>query len=505
VAYQTIIVGELLKHHKQIIINGKDYVHNPENKFALTILGAVAELERAKIMERLTRGKLHRLRQGQVVSQGHCIYGYDYVRKFPLSPPALVINEQEASTVRLIFEMYAEGTAGPDRIARLLEERRIPTRKGNKLWLATQIKSMLSNHTYTGVRYYNRMTSVKDAPDGKSTSKRGTLVYRDRSEWIGVKVPAIVCQEVFDKAQERLREGRERYRQPAVHYLLSGMIECGECGWGFSSYRRYIRKKLLSGKRRIHHKAAYKCNRRAKEAMHSPALIQRCRNPEIQTHMLEAKVFEMIREVMLDPLKLRECMDFFRDDSRPDRSNIQGQLTRIQNRATTIEAEKKRLIDLYAADELSEGAYVDGNVALDQELHRLTARRAALLPVLHDADAVGASVRDFCERVTARLENCHDFESKRQFLADYVTRVVYTRYKVTLRGSVPLRPLADRDQPSIATALEFRIEGEIKGAMLHGRRSLKFPDDGRMREWLNQPATVPVLGGISTRIVSAKK
>jgi hypothetical protein len=89
-----------------------------------------------------------------------------------------------------------------------------------------------------------------------------------------------------------------------------------------------------------------------------------------------------------------------------------------------------------------------------------------LLPVLQDADAVGASVRDFCERARARLENCHDFESKRQFLADYVARVVYTRYKVTLRGSVPLRPLADRDQPSMASALEFRIEGEIKGAAM---------------------------------------
>jgi hypothetical protein len=57
-----------------------------------------------------------------------------------------------------------------------------------------------------------------------------------------------------------------------------------------------------------------------------------------------------------------------------------------------------------------------------------------------------------------------------------VARVVYTRYKVTLRGSVPLRPLADRDQPSTARTLEFRIEGEIKGAMLHGRRSRKFPE-----------------------------
>ena len=52
VAYQTIILGELIKHGKRIIIKGKDYVNNPENKFTVTVLGAVAELERAKIIER---------------------------------------------------------------------------------------------------------------------------------------------------------------------------------------------------------------------------------------------------------------------------------------------------------------------------------------------------------------------------------------------------------------------------------------------------------------------
>jgi hypothetical protein len=137
-----------------------------------------------------------------------------------------------------------------------------------------------------------------------------------------------------------------------------------------------------------------------------------------QRKVLEAKVFEMIRDLMLDPLKLRECMDFFNDAARPDRSAIQGQLTRIQNRATAIEIEKRRLIDLYAAGDLPEGAYVDGNVTLDQELHRLAVKRAALLPLLHDADAVAASVRDFCDAARARLENCHDFESKRAFLAE---------------------------------------------------------------------------------------
>jgi hypothetical protein len=45
-----------------------------------------------------------------------------------------------------------------------------------------------------------------EGPAGrKAEVQAGTCVYRDPSEWIGVKVPAIVCQEVFDKAQEPLR------------------------------------------------------------------------------------------------------------------------------------------------------------------------------------------------------------------------------------------------------------------------------------------------------------
>jgi len=123
VAYQTIIVDELLKHGKQIIINGKDYEQNPENKLTLTMLGAFAEYERAKIMERMTRGRLHRLRMGEMSSNGHRIYGYHYVKKSPAAPATLVINEQQAAIVRLIFEMFASGDFGLVNITRFLEAR----------------------------------------------------------------------------------------------------------------------------------------------------------------------------------------------------------------------------------------------------------------------------------------------------------------------------------------------------------------------------------------------
>ena len=194
VAYQTIILGELLKYGKQIVIKGRDYVNNPENKFTVTVLGAVAELERVKIIERTTRGRLHRLRMGELSSNGHRIYGYDYVRKTATAPAALVINEEQAPVVRSIFEMFASGRFGLVTISRSLEERRVPTRLGRPLWQRDQIKAMLKNETYAGTRYFNRLTRVTEATRESRQVIRGRWVYRDRAEWIPVKVPAIVSR-----------------------------------------------------------------------------------------------------------------------------------------------------------------------------------------------------------------------------------------------------------------------------------------------------------------------
>ena len=79
VSYQNIIISELLKYNKEIIINGKDYIHNPENKFSLTVLGAVNELEKAKIVERLMRGRREKARRGGIVDGGG-LFGYDHIK-----------------------------------------------------------------------------------------------------------------------------------------------------------------------------------------------------------------------------------------------------------------------------------------------------------------------------------------------------------------------------------------------------------------------------------------
>jgi site-specific DNA recombinase len=157
VEHQLIIVGELLKHGKQIIINGKDYRRTAENKFTLVVLGAVDELERAKIIERMTRGKLHRLRMGQLLGHGVSPFGLDYERKTPSARGKVVVNEREAEVVRWMFEALASGT-GLCVITRTLEERGILTKMGKTSWDVTHIKAMLKNPIYAGTKYHNVMT-----------------------------------------------------------------------------------------------------------------------------------------------------------------------------------------------------------------------------------------------------------------------------------------------------------------------------------------------------------
>jgi site-specific DNA recombinase len=473
VAYQTIILGELLKYGKQIIIKGKDYVNNPENKFTVTVLGAVAELERAKIIERTTRGRLHRLRMGELSSNGHRIYGYDYVRKTATAPAALVINEEQAAVVRSIFEMFASGRFGLVTISRSLEERRVPTRMGRPLWHRDQIKAMLKNETYAGTRYFNRITAATEASREGRQVIRGRWLYRDRSEWIPVAVPPIISRELFEKVHERLRLHEERYCRPVTHYLLQGLVQCGVCRSRCSSSRRYQKVVRPSGRLSVYHRAMYRCNRRAQENMHDRRRIERCRNSEIGTHILEGKVFEMIREIMLDPAKLRGCID---TGGRLDDQGIARELARIAGEISALDEERRRLINRYAAEQIAGEEYITANRVLDRDLERLTREKAELAAALRcplHEDFVDASIRHFCASAKARFEACAEFDAKRPFLVGHVERVIYNRYKVTIAGSVPVQSGAGE------TKLQFRIEGEIDQKAVRSRPRTMRPEEGR--------------------------
>jgi hypothetical protein len=372
--------------------------------------------------------------------------------------------------------MFASGRFGLVTISRSLEERRVPTRLGRPLWQRDQIKAMLRNETYAGTRYFNRITRAAEATREGRQVIRGRWVYRDRSEWIPVKVPPIVSRELFERVHEKLRLHEERYCRPVTHYLLQGLVQCGVCGSRCSSSRRYHKVLRPSGRLSVYHRAVYRCNRRAQENMHDRTRIERCRNSEIGTHILEGKVFELIRETMLDPAKLRGCID---TGGRSDDRHIARELARVAGKIRALDEERRRLINRYAAEEMAGEEYITANRALDRNLERLTrekAERVAALQSPLNEDFVDASIRTFCASARARFEACADSDAKRQFLLDHVERVIYNRYQVTVAGSVPVQSASGE------TKLPFRIEGEIDRKAVRSRPRTTRPERRRWKE-----------------------
>jgi hypothetical protein len=88
----------------------------------------------------------------------------------------------------------------------------------------------------------------------------------------------------------------------------------------------------------------------------------RCRNAEIGTRILEGKVFKMIREIMLDPGKLRGCID---TGGRLDDQSIARELARIAGEIGALDEERRRLIGRYAAELMAGAEYITANHALD--------------------------------------------------------------------------------------------------------------------------------------------
>jgi hypothetical protein len=106
------------------------------------------------------------------------------------------------------------------------------------------------------VRYLNQLAVVHEVPGAARTTKRKRFVLRNRDEWIGIKVPAIVSQELFDKVQERLRVVKSRYCKLSQTALLTGYVRCADCGRNFGHGYMQSRYRLRTGGTATHDEAS---------------------------------------------------------------------------------------------------------------------------------------------------------------------------------------------------------------------------------------------------------
>ena len=200
------------------------------SEFVLTIFGALAQEESANTSKRIKFGKKMNAEKGRVPN---IVFGYDKTigDYFTLS-----INENEAMAIRQIFQWYTEEGYGGSKIANMLNERGIKTKRGNN-WSQNSVCRILTNEIYTG-KIINGKEEIADFLTGQRKEK-------DESEWFVTIRPElrIIEDEVFDKAQDILKGRHDSFKitheRQSNKYLFSTLIKCKECGW---SFRRTVRQ-----------------------------------------------------------------------------------------------------------------------------------------------------------------------------------------------------------------------------------------------------------------------
>ena len=206
-----------------------------DSELRLSIMSSIAQDELRKLSSRVKFGHQQAIKQNVVLGNSR-IFGYRKDQK------RLVIDETEAPMVRELFELYSTDKYSMKQLESLFWEKGYRNLNGNKIAHST-MSNMISNPKYKGYYVGNKVKVVDMfTKKQKFLPPEEWVMFKDET---GEIVPAIVTEEVWDKANEILKRRSEdvKNRQGICNHanLLTGKLWCTHCGQPY--YRRESKDK----------------------------------------------------------------------------------------------------------------------------------------------------------------------------------------------------------------------------------------------------------------------
>jgi site-specific DNA recombinase len=238
-AYQVLLLDEFRKHDVTTV-----FLHGPsgrsaEDELLVQVQGMIAEYERAKILERCRRGKIHRARQGSVNPMSGAPYGFAFIKKSDDAPASFRVLLHEAKVVRGIFQALVHDQKSIGTIVRDLNAQKIPTRRGAARWDRSTVWAILQNPAHMGKAAFGKTEAVerrrllRAIRDRNTAPRQAKSAHRDKSpdEWITIDVPAIVTKDLFEAAKAQLARNKRLSDRNGrgERYLLQGLTVCACC------------------------------------------------------------------------------------------------------------------------------------------------------------------------------------------------------------------------------------------------------------------------------------
>lgn len=358
--HQWVLMEELQKHGVEVEFLNRPIGATAEDQLLLNVQGAIAEYERAKILERTRRGRLYRARAGEMLNWSRAPFGYRYQKHPDRRGGTALIDESEAKWVRKIFEWVLVDGVATRVIAQRLTQAGVRPRVANH-WYPSTVREMLKNPVYMGRAYYNRRELVRQTVDrgpGRPLGEKISVRFRPREEWIEIRVPAIVDEETFQRAQARLRLNKResRRRTGPGRFLLRGLVHCTSCGGRMTG-------------RGNHQYPSYSCV--ASTRPWDTASLWKCPQRGVRADFLDALVWKHLQNLLTNPGVLEAQLNLQKQSAGPPHITHDQQIIRLGRDIEAQNRRMERLLDLYQDGAIEKDAYKERQQALQDKVTSL--------------------------------------------------------------------------------------------------------------------------------------
>lgn len=215
----TLVITRQLKEMGIEVYFVEDNIWTMDNdgELRLTIMATLAQEESRKTSERVRAGQKISRDNGVLYGNGN-ILGYDRLGD------TYVINEEQAETVRMIYNLYLNGYGFTKIVNELVRQKRKDS-SGLVRWEATKVSRILHNATYKGYQGYYK--SYKN-----NHLDQKTVINRDEDTYLYVKgrFTPIISEEVWDKCKA-IRENKMALRKTREGKLEKTGVRTSEDIW----------------------------------------------------------------------------------------------------------------------------------------------------------------------------------------------------------------------------------------------------------------------------------
>ena len=328
-------------------------------KLMISVLSAVAEIERENIRIQTMEGRIQKAREGRW-NGGFAPYGYRLV------DGRLEINEEEAPAIRTIFDQYVNTNIGTTGLAKYLENHgihKIQRQNGkNPLFASSTIQKILKNPVYCGKIAFGRRRTEKV----KGTRNEYKLVEQESYLLVDGLHEGLVSEEVWQAAQVKMKAIAQKYelvsrRKTDRVHLLSSIVKCPVCGAGMYG-NKSIKKRPDGTKYKDFY--YYGCKHRGMQRGYKCTYSK-----QIQEEVLDGAVAEVISKLVSNP-KFAAMMQE-KINMKVDTTAIEQEIAAYEKQLRQYYATKSRLMDEIDNLDPDERHFISRKSDLDDRLYKM--------------------------------------------------------------------------------------------------------------------------------------